>query len=180
MKIFVRATALVGAAAWLLTGCAHVPELAEPAAPAVETGPPVSLAINGFNYTDLPISYFSVNGQGGSNIVVSSSTSGGGGTVCCASWRPGSRLPRPVTVEWLRVVNGRDRWCEKTVQLNGPVPDRPTALGVHFMPDGDIQVEMTRGEADPKLKLERFSAGKRKESGNVIYDEQVARCRDVR
>jgi hypothetical protein len=42
----------------------------------------VSLEINGFNYTDLYIDSFEVNGQGGGNLFVSSPTSGGGGGVC--------------------------------------------------------------------------------------------------
>ena len=143
-------------------------------------GPPVALAINGFNYTDTVISYFSVNGQGAGNLVVSSPTSGGGGTVCCVVWYPITELPWPIKVEWMRVVNGRDRWCKKTVMLNGPVPDHPTAFGVHFMPDGDIQVEITKGYPDLKLRLKNFDDGHRHETGNVIHDEEVARCRDVR
>jgi Protein of unknown function (DUF3304) len=143
-------------------------------------GEPAGLAINGFNYTDLVISHFSVQHQGGGNIYVSSPTSGGGGTVCCVTWRPGTKLPKPIQVEWLRVVNNKDRWCKKTVMLNGPVPANPTAIGVHFMPDGDIQIELTEGEADPKLKLQSFDAGRRKEIGNVIHDEETASCKDGR
>lgn len=141
---------------------------------------PVHLAINGFNYTDLPISYFSVNGQGGSNIYVSSPTSGGGGTTCCITWYPRTQLPVEITVEWMRNLDGKRRWCERTVSITRPVPAHPSALGVHFMPDGDIRAEVTEGEADPILQLQRFDAGKRKESGNVIHDEDVARCRDGR
>jgi len=151
-----------------------------PTRPAMQVlGEPVSLAVNGFNYTDLPIDYFSVGGAG-SDVVVSSPTSGGGGTSCCVTWRPGSTLPRPMKIEWMRYVDGVQRWCEKTVELRGPVPDKPTALGVHFMPDGDIRVEITQGEADPKLKLGRFSASQRKETGNVVHDEETARCRNGR
>jgi hypothetical protein len=80
----------------------------------------------------------------------------------------------------MRLVNGKDRWCTKTVQLTGPIPENPTAFGVHFMPDGDIQVEVTQGEADLKLRLERLNAGHRKAEGNVIYDEQKAVCKDGR
>ncbi|AKI99144.1 Hypothetical protein AA314_00771 [Archangium gephyra] len=50
---------------------------------AAETTPPslepISLEINGFNYTDLYIDNFSVNGNSGGNLYVSSPTSGGGG-----------------------------------------------------------------------------------------------------
>jgi Protein of unknown function (DUF3304) len=162
-------------------------QIAAQNAPTAETqvaaqplGEPAGLAINGFNYTDLVISHFSVQHQGGGNIYVSSPTSGGGGTVCCVTWRPGTKLPKPIQVEWLRVVNNKDRRCKKTVMLNGPVPANPTAIGVHFMPNGDIQVELTEGEADPKLKLQSFDAGRRKEIGNVIHDEETASCKDGR
>jgi Protein of unknown function (DUF3304) len=140
-------------------------------------GKPVSLAINGFNYTDLYIASFEVAHQGGGNLYVSTSTSGGGGTVCCVTWRPGTKLPKSINVRWSR---DRKRWCEKTVMLSGPVPPNPTAIGVHFMPDGDIQLELTEGEADPKLRLKSFDSGHRKETGNVIHDEETASCKDGR
>jgi Protein of unknown function (DUF3304) len=166
-------------AALALTACG---QLSAQGAPSSETqsspqplGKPVGLAINGFNYTDMYIPAFEVNGQGGGNIFVSTPTSGGGGTVCCLTWRPGTKLPKPIKVLWSR---DRKRWCQKTVMLNGPVPAKPTAIGVHFMPDGDIQLELTEGEADPKLKLTRFDAGRRKETGNVIHDEETASCKD--
>ena len=165
---------------WLsaaLSACAQPQQVAAPQVPQQTLGEPVSLAINGFNYTDEYIDQVVVAGVGGGNLFVSSPTSGGGKTACCATWRSGTPLPRPIKVEWTR---DRKRWCEKTVQLLGPVPEKPTALGVHFMPNGDIQVEITRGEADPKLKLDRFNAGQRKEAGNVIHDEETARCRDGR
>ena len=144
-------------------------------------GKPKMLAINGFNYTDLYIDDFSVGSSGGGNLFVSSPTSGGGGTSCCVVLYPGAPLPRPVTIEWMRSLDGKkQRWCKKTVELTGPIPANPTAFGVHFMPDGEIQVEVTQGEADPKLRLERFNAGHRKAEGNVIHDEQKAVCKDGR
>lgn len=159
-----------------LTACSQVGM----ASPPVTHGPPVNLAINGFNYTDLPIDNFSVAGAGGGNILVSSTTSGGSGTSCCVAWNPATRLPRPLRVEWMRNIDGKRRWCEKTVQLTGPVPDKPTAFGVHFMPDGDIQVEITQGYPKLKLRLDRFGPGQRHESGNVVHDEESARCRNDR
>lgn len=136
------------------------------------------LAVNGFNYTDLSIDAFSVEGAGGGNIFVSSPTSGGGGTSCCVLMFAPDRLPQPITVRWMRYLNHRDRWCEKTVMLKGPVPEHPTALGVHFMPDGDIQLEVTSGYPHLKLRLKNFDDGHRYASGNVIHDEEVARCKD--
>jgi hypothetical protein len=164
-----------------MSACGHPAQApTNEAPPAQNDGKPKMLAINGFNYTDLTISEFSVGSSGGGNIFVSSPTSGGGGTSCCVVWYPGMQMPKPVTIEWMRFVNGRDRWCKKTVLLTGPVPENPTAFGVHFMPDGDIQVEITQGASDPKLKLPRFNAGHRRAEGNVIHDEQTASCKDGR
>jgi Protein of unknown function (DUF3304) len=176
-----RRLALLVAAVWTLVGCGQLAaqdKSAEPQALAQSTGKPIGLAINGFNYTDIAIDLFSVAHQGGGNILVSSPTSGGGGTVCCLTWRPGTKLPKPILVEWMRYANKKQRWCQKTVMLTGPVPANPTAIGVHFMPDGDIQLAITEGESDPKLKLQRFSPGSRKETGNVIHDEETASCKD--
>lgn len=163
-----------------MAACGHSRDRASQVATQAEMGGTVALAVNGFNYTDLVISYFAVGAAGGGNLYVSSPTSGGGGTSCCVMWRHGTPLPQTVTVEWMRVVDGRDRWCEKTVQIVGPVPADATALGVHFMPDGEIQVEITKGYPKMKLRLENFDDGRRRASGNVIHDEKVARCRDGR
>jgi len=136
---------------------------------------PVSLTINGFNYTDLYIDSFEVNGQGGGNLFVSSPTSGGGGSVCCVSFRPGTRLPVALTIKWTR---DRKRWCEKEVLLTGPVPANPRHIGVHFFPDGHIEAEITAEYPELKLRLQDHDDGQRKESGNVVADERTARCKD--
>ncbi|MFY0526731.1 DUF3304 domain-containing protein [Archangium gephyra] len=136
---------------------------------------PVSLEINGFNYTDLYIDSFEVNGQGGGNLFVSSPTSGGGGGVCCVSFTPGTRLPVQLKLKWTR---DRKRWCEKEALLTGPVPANPRHLGVHFFLDGHIEAELTEQDPEPRLRLERVDRGKRKESGNTVTDEQTARCKD--
>lgn len=137
----------------------------------------VSLTINGFNYTDRVIELFSINGQGGGNIAVSSPTSGGGKTTCCITWHPATKLPTPVEIEWMRYANDKERWCKKVVMLNGPVPENPEAVGVHFMPDGEIIVEITSGYPKLKLLLNRFLPSRRKEDGNVIHDDEVAECK---
>jgi hypothetical protein len=137
----------------------------------------VSLEINGFNYTDLYIDHFAVNGQGGGNINVSSPTSGGGGSVCCVVFSPGSTLPIRIKVQWTR---DGDRWCEQEVLITGPVPASPEHLAIHFFPDGHIEAEITENYPKPKLRLDRVDPGKRKESGNTVADEQMARCRDGR
>ncbi|WP_375769807.1 DUF3304 domain-containing protein [Archangium gephyra] len=136
---------------------------------------PVSLEIDGFNYTDLYIDSFEVNGQGGGNLFVSSPTSGGGGGVCCMSFSPGTNLPVQLRIKWTRE---RKRWCEKEALLTGPVPANPRYLGVHFFPDGHIEAEITENDPEPRLRLERVDRGKRKQSGNAVADEQTARCKD--
>ena len=135
----------------------------------------VSLEINGFNYTDLYIDSFEVNGQGGGNLFVSSPTSGGGKRTCCVSFWPGTSLPVQLKIKWTR---DRKRWCEKEVLLNGPVPANPRHLGVHFFPDGHIEAEITADYPELKLRLQDYNEGQRKESGNTVADEQTARCRD--
>jgi hypothetical protein len=134
-----------------------------------------SLTINGFNYTDLYIDSFTVDGQGGGNIYVSSPTSGGGGSVCCASFSAGSTLPLRVKVKWTR---DRERWCEKEVLIPGPIPASPEHLGVHFFPDGHIEAELTEDYPEVKLQLRNVDDGRRKASGNTVADEQTARCQD--
>jgi hypothetical protein len=138
---------------------------------------PVGLAINGFNYTDRVIELFSIDNRGGGNIAVSSPTSGGGKTTCCLRWYPGSQLSRPVKIEWMRYKNDKELWCKKTVILEAPFPEKPTDVSVHFMPDGDIKVEVTEGYPDLKLSLDRFDPGHRKEDNNIVLDEKVAECR---
>jgi hypothetical protein len=136
---------------------------------------PISLEINGFNYTDLYIYSFEVNGHGGGNVFVSTPTSGGGGSVCCVSWWPDPKEPMPLKIKWTR---DRKRWCEKEVLVTGPVPANPRHLGVHFFSDGRIEAEVTEDYPEVKLRLESVSAVERKKSGNKVADEQVARCQD--
>lgn len=149
----------------------------EPSSRTSGVNRPAALEINGFNYTDLPIDHFSVNGQGGGNINVSTLTSGGGGNVCCVSFSPGSTLPLRIKVEWTR---DRERWCEQEVLIYDPIPASPMHLGVHFFPDGHIEAEITENFPELKLQLDSVSPGKRKESGNTVADEQTSRCRDGR
>jgi hypothetical protein len=136
---------------------------------------PIALEINGFNYTDLYIDSFEVNGRGGGNVFVSSLDSGGGGSTCCASWWPDPKDPMPLKIKWTR---GGDRWCEKEVLVTGPVPARPEHLAVHFFPDGRIEAELTEDFPKVKLRLESVNSVERKKSGNKVADEQVARCQD--
>ncbi|HEX8819697.1 MAG TPA: DUF3304 domain-containing protein [Archangium sp.] len=162
---------LLGALA-VLASC-NKPKAEEP----VPVNEPIGLTISGFNYTDLYIDHFSVNGNGGGNVYVSSPTSGGGGFTCCASWFTNMTVPMRVEVVWTR---DRNRWCTKVVETTGPTPANPSHLAVHFFPDGRIEAELT--EDPPKMKLRLESAGplQRKTSGNTVTDERTARCQDGR
>ncbi len=141
-----------------------------------EENRPIELTVFGLNYTDLYIYSFSVAGVGGDSIHVSSPTSGGSGGVCCLRWYPGAQLPIPVKVKWTR---DNKRFCEKEVLITGPVPLKPENIEVHFYPDGHIEIALTAEFfPTPRLQLERFNEIQRKPSGNVVLDEQVARCKD--
>jgi hypothetical protein len=132
------------------------------------------LELNGFNYTDLYIDSFEVNGQSGGNLFVSSPTSGGGGNVCCVRWVPGG-AQLPIRVSWTR---DHKRVCEQEVSIRQPVPANPRHLGVHFFPDGHIEAELTEDFPDVKLELEHHNLEERKASGNTHNDERMSRCTD--
>ena len=142
-----------------------------------------ALGIVGYNYTDLYISYFIVNGTNGFNLGVSTESSGGGSTICCFGWAPAAPLPKPITVEWTR--DGGNRWCRQKVMLNSPVPLEPTTLEVHFYPDGHIEVAMTDIYSPPRLKLKAAGNGyrydfriKNVEAAVRAVDEKTSECRD--
>ncbi|WP_224361436.1 DUF3304 domain-containing protein [Hyalangium versicolor] len=176
-----------GLRAWLLLGvlggAASCSQQSAPPPPRASSAPkeapadsePISLEINGFNYTDLYIDSFEVNGQSGGNLFVSSTTSGGGGSVCCTRWIPGSQLP--LRVSWSR--DGK-RWCEQEVSLPPSPPAAPRHLGVHFFPDGHIEAELTEDYPDLKLALERDNPEERRATGNTINDERMSRCKDAK
>ena len=177
-----RAGWVLGGALLLMSACSQSKSDAKSVkqpAPAAEERPiltqRVSLEINGLNYTDLYIDGFLVNGQGGGNIFVSTPTSGGGKSACCVSFWPGAELPATLKIKWTRDNN---RWCEAEAVLKQFVPPNPQHLGIHFYPDGHIEAEITEEFPPLRLKLETFNNGQRKESGNVVMDEQTARCKD--
>ena len=62
--------------------------------------------------------------------------------------------------------------------LKGPVPANPTAIGVHFMPDGDVQLEITAGYPKLKLRLDIFDDGHRHASDNVAHEDKAESCKD--
>jgi hypothetical protein len=134
------------------------------------------LAIAGYNYTDLYIDSFEVNGHGGGNLEVSDAVAGGGKYTCCMSVYP-ALVPYPVTIKW-KARTGKNRWCEAKATVKGPIPAKPERFEVHFMPDGKIEIEVTEESSPPKLKLDRFHEGQRHEVGNIVHDEGVGRCQD--
>jgi len=120
---------------------------------------PVALSILGYNYTGRYIHTFSVNGQWGGNLYEESA---GSRIVCCLSFRPDSRLPFDVEVEWeLSDIRDfkNDKWIaapdehrKATVTVTGPLPkNKPSNFEVHFMPDGSVRAFVTHFNSDPIL-----------------------------
>jgi Protein of unknown function (DUF3304) len=127
------------------------------------------LLIQGYNYTDLFIDSFTVNGAGGGNVFVSSPTTGGGKSVCCYSFNPHAPRPILLKVRWAagycmehkanpysfgpRFVDERKTlWKEAIVPLRD-VALPAMALEVHFYPDGHVEAAVTAGHSPPRLKL---------------------------
>jgi hypothetical protein len=135
-----------------------------------------ALTIYGYNYTDLYIDSFSVNGQGGGDLAVSNHGGGGGGHVCCVGLNPRSKPPIPVTIKWRR--DDSSIWCEQEVMLEGPIPPEPHYFEVHFYPDGHVEVGVTEHASLSRLDMERFNRLQRKETGNVVNDDKFAKCVD--
>jgi Protein of unknown function (DUF3304) len=134
-----------------------------------------SVVAYGYNYTDLYIDSFEVDGAGGGNLEVSIPTAGGGKHSCCARITSGIPLGTTFTIKWTR---DRERWCEIDVPLTKPVPTEPRYLEVHFYPDGKVEIEATQKASKPRLALERASYARRNETGNVNNDEKYARCKN--
>ena len=118
---------------------------------------PVALSILGYNYTGRYIHTFSVNGLGGGNLYEDSA---GGSVVCCLSFRPDSKLPFDVEVEWTfgRQEDGKGHITRPqehhraTATVYGPLPqNKPHGFEVHFMPDGSVQAYVTHFDSDPFL-----------------------------
>lgn len=157
------------------------PAPTEPLAPVpVERdakGVPISysVAAYGYNYTDLYIDSFEVDGAGGGNLAVSTPSSPGGGSTCCAVVTSGLPLGTTFNIKWTR---DRERWCQQDVPLTKPVPKDAKYLEVHFYPDGKIEIEATQKASAPRLVLERVSYARRRETGNVNNDEKYSRCKN--
>ena len=134
-----------------------------------------SLGIVGYNYTDLAIEDYSVNGQSAFNLGVSNEDSGGGKTACCFGWAPATKLPKPIKIQWTRDMK---RWCRQTVMLSELGPPEPTTFEVHFYPDGHIEVAITDNYSAPRLKLAAIGRVRRSANVNANNDEKMSECRD--
>ncbi len=134
---------------------------------------PRMATIYGYNYTDLYIDHFSVNGQGGGNLEVGDADAGGGGRVCCVTVRPNQKFLNPVTIRWTR---DRKQWCELEVTLTEAAPANPEYFEVHFYQDGHVEAAVTEKMSEPRIKQKRFNYAERHESGNVNNDTKFARC----
>jgi Protein of unknown function (DUF3304) len=132
------------------------------------------LLLVAYNYTDLYIDNFAVNGAGGGNAWVSSKDHSYGGGACCAPIPESTPLPLAVEVSWKR--DGDVPYCKQHVLLDGPIPPDPGAFEVHFYPDGTIQVAITSRPSEPRLKLDRFDMTQRRASNNVNNDSKFSRC----
>lgn len=128
----------------------------------------VMLGIEGYNYTDRYIDRFSVGGAGGGNISLSTATSGGGGTVCCIGYDPDRALPITLRVEWMfgyeldehGEISIPDEHHKAMAVLNGPVPEDPRFLEVHFMPDGSVRLMMTAERSAPLVYVDRSGSAR--------------------
>jgi len=116
---------------------------------------PVTLSLIAYNYTGRYIDSYAVDGQGGGNAY---ETTAGGRVVCCLSFRPDSKLPFTVKVEWVLMSKKdfeKNEWIvippEKRsaiATVYGPIPERPSSFETHFLPNGEVFVQIT-GYAQP-------------------------------
>lgn len=143
-----------------------------------------SLGIVGYNYTEVGIFDYSVNGRGAFNLSVSTEDSGGGKTACCFGWAPATKLPLQVKVEWTR---DETTWCRQTVAFSGPIAPEPTTLEVHIYPDRHVEVAITDTYSPPRLKLPgtggNYRVGKdvrAEKLAAIRKDQELAECRQGR
>lgn len=122
-------------------GCSHPP--AAPPASADET--PRLLAVHGFNYTDAYIDQFWVSVDGAVKVRVTAPRAASGQVGCCLALRRDAPLPEHLQVAWAQVVDGRERWCSRTVQIERHAVEQADALAVHFLPDDRVEVVTARG-----------------------------------
>lgn len=127
-----------------------------------------SLALEGYNYTNNYIHYYSVDGQGGGNLRVSGPSSGGGGTVCCVQYTVGH--VGTVKVRWqvggCLFDEGMDKngemaqqihhfYKEEEVRVDPNIPVDPHYFEVHIYPDGHVKTIITEESSIPHLILSK-------------------------
>ena len=137
--------------------------------PTVDAG--LSLAINGFNYTNRDISQFLIDDQGGGSLRVSGPDNGGGGSVCCFSYHHSSNTVF-VNIRWQsdactyitastdgteNYENLHSYFKEARVQIE-PLSKNPKFLAVHFFPDGRVRVATSETPPLPLLSLQESRA----------------------
>jgi hypothetical protein len=127
---------------------------------------PYELDIVGYDYTDRPISDFSVNGAWGGNVELSTKTAGGGKYACCVRLNRNVKTPFAIDVEYQmgslvdyatdKILEPESEPKKTRVDVTGPIPERPGYLEVHFYPDGHIEAAISSedGPSPPRLKLE--------------------------
>lgn len=127
---------------------------------------PVSLLIQGYNYTDDYIENFTVDGQGGGNVFEGGLNSVPGGGVCCIAYRPGTPFPIKLKVRWTASYcrykktnqygetyeRRRGLWKETEALILDPPKGVPSALELHFFPDGHVEAAITEGSSPPRMK----------------------------
>ena len=101
-----------------------------------------SVTLSGYNYTDRPIYYYSVNDVMGSNLFIDSD---GAKMSCCAKVTVG----KPAVIEWMYSYSKKQyeagmREEEHSTTAIVPTPQTPEAhyLEVHFYPDGHVELAL--------------------------------------
>jgi hypothetical protein len=104
-----------------------------------------TVTLAGYNYTDRPISGYSVDGAGGGNMLARQ-RNGGSGWACCAEVTVG----KPVHIEWTFSSTGpqyeagmRSEDHELTVIVPKPEGTAPPKyMEVHFYSDNHIELNL--------------------------------------
>ncbi len=127
---------------------------------------PYVLKIVGYNYTDRPIAYLSVNGRGGAGVSLSISSSRAG-SVGNMLLPHSTKTPFWLDIKYQKdaldsypprkIIEPASDYINTKVEVTGPVPANPGYVEIHFYPDGHIEAALSGadGPSPPRLKLER-------------------------
>lgn len=104
-----------------------------------------SVTLIGYNYTERPIGWFSVDDAGGSNVFAREK-SGGGKMTCCLDIEVG----KEVHVRWVYsytkkqyMAGAREDEFEARARIPPPDSERSSYLEVHFYPDNHVELALT-------------------------------------